>query len=59
MSARWPFLSRRRFRIPMLVAAAVVTMAAVGVGFVWAGRLDPRTTTAVQAPPTPGFSPKC
>jgi cell division protein FtsX len=44
---------RRRFRIPMLLVAAAVTMAAVGVGFVWAGQLDPRTTTAVQAAPTP------
>jgi cell division protein FtsX len=49
---------RRRFRIPMLLVAAAVTMAAVGVGFVWAGQLDPRTTTAVQAPPTPRFQPQ-
>ncbi|MEV6866385.1 permease-like cell division protein FtsX [Streptosporangium subroseum] len=49
---------RRRFRIPMLLAAAAVTMAAVGVGFVWAGQLDPRTTTAVQASPTPRFQPQ-
>ncbi|AWS47535.1 permease-like cell division protein FtsX [Streptosporangium sp. 'caverna'] len=42
---------RRRLRIPMLLVAAAVTMAAVGVGFVWAGQLDPRTTTAVQASP--------
>ncbi|SNT63055.1 hypothetical protein SAMN05216276_109616 [Streptosporangium subroseum] len=49
---------RRRFRIPMLLAAGAVTMAAVGVGFVWAGQLDPRTTTAVQAPPTPRFQPQ-
>ncbi|WP_371782108.1 permease-like cell division protein FtsX [Streptosporangium subroseum] len=49
---------RRRLRIPMLLVAATVTMAAVGAGFVWAGQLDPRTTTAVQAPPTPRFQPQ-
>jgi cell division protein FtsX len=49
---------RRRLRIPMLLVAATVTMAAVGVGFVWAGQLDPRTTTAVQASPMPRFQPQ-
>lgn len=47
--------SRRRSRVPMLLAAAV-TAVAVGAGAVWADRADradPRTTTAVQASPTP------
>jgi cell division protein FtsX len=43
--------ARRGFRIPMLLAAATVTMAAVGAGFVWAGQQDPQMTTAVQASP--------
>ncbi|MFI7051985.1 permease-like cell division protein FtsX [Streptosporangium canum] len=45
--------SRRRSRVPMLLAAAAVTAVAVGAGSVWADRADPRTTTAVQASPTP------
>ncbi len=43
--------ARRGFRIPMLLVAAAVTVAAVGAGFVWAGQQDPRMTTAVQASP--------
>ncbi|MEV4243498.1 permease-like cell division protein FtsX [Streptosporangium canum] len=48
--------ARRRSRVPMLLVAAAVTAVAVGAGSVWAGwagRADPRTTTAVQASPTP------
>ncbi|MER5318015.1 permease-like cell division protein FtsX [Streptosporangium roseum] len=45
--------ARRRSRVPLLLVAAAVTVAIVGAGSVWAGRADPRTTTAVQASPTP------
>ncbi|WP_329087646.1 MULTISPECIES: permease-like cell division protein FtsX [unclassified Streptosporangium] len=45
--------TRRRSRVPMLLVAAVTVTAVVGAGYAWGGRPDPRTATAVQAPPGP------
>ncbi|MFF5204943.1 permease-like cell division protein FtsX [Streptosporangium sp. NPDC000396] len=45
--------ARRRFRIPMMLAA-VATVIAVGTGFLWVRQADPETSTTAQATSVPG-----
>ncbi|MER7128370.1 permease-like cell division protein FtsX [Streptosporangium saharense] len=40
---------RHRFRLPLAVVAAVVTVTAVGAGVLWIRQADPRATTAEVA----------